>query len=28
VRLSDHLPLMFDFEPPHTPRRPLLDDGH
>jgi len=28
VRLSDHLPLMFDFEPPLVPRRPLLDDGH
>jgi endonuclease/exonuclease/phosphatase (EEP) superfamily protein YafD len=28
VRLSDHLPLMFDFEPPLSPRRPLLDDGH
>jgi endonuclease/exonuclease/phosphatase family metal-dependent hydrolase len=26
VRLSDHLPLMFDFDPPSSPRRPLPAD--
>ncbi len=25
VRLSDHLPLMFDFEPPDIPRQPPQD---
>jgi endonuclease/exonuclease/phosphatase family metal-dependent hydrolase len=28
VRLSDHLPLMFDFEPPASARRPRPDDSH
>lgn len=28
VRLSDHLPLMFDFDLPGTPKSGLADDGH
>ena len=28
VRLSDHLPLMFDFETASSPARPTADDGH
>ena len=28
VRLSDHLPLMFDFETASAPSRPVTDDGH
>lgn len=28
VRLSDHLPLMFDFETAAAPARPTADDGH
>ncbi len=28
VRLSDHLPMMFDFEIAAAPSRPVTDDGH
>ena len=28
VRLSDHMPLMFDFEVEGARRIPLADDGH